>query len=287
MSNTNNVKLGVCKVFFGGVDLGFTQGGVDVEVKTDTHAVNVDQFGKSPINEVILGRTVSVKVPLAETTLDNLVRIMPGASIITSGAVKASGTVTFTGPCTIGDTVTLNGIVYTAVAAGSPLTQTANQFPLGTTAALQAAAFAAVINADENSTQSAIATANAGVVTLTADNFDSVFYSYNAYTMTKSSTIVTLSGATLAGGVVASKTSVSVPTAVGTSLLAIAQQLVLHPQSNADTNLNDDFVIPLAATAGALQFAYQLEKERIYNVSFMGYPNPTTGLLFMVGDPSA
>jgi hypothetical protein len=85
-SDTKNVKLGVCKVFFNNEDLGYTQGGVEVEVKTDTHKVNVDQFGKTTINEYIMGREVTVKVPLAETTLDNLVAIMPGAKMVVDSA---------------------------------------------------------------------------------------------------------------------------------------------------------------------------------------------------------
>lgn len=84
-SSTENVKLGVCSVLFDDVDLGFTKGGVEVEVATTTHEVKVDQTGETPINELITGRTVSVKVPLAETTLDNLVKIMPGATLITDG----------------------------------------------------------------------------------------------------------------------------------------------------------------------------------------------------------
>jgi len=286
VSNTNNVKLGICKIFFGGVDLGYTQGGVDVEVKTDTHIVNVDQFGKSPINEIIMGRTVTVKTPLAETTLDNLVRIMPGAVIVTAGGVKASGAVTFTGPCIANDTVTLNGIVYTAM-VGTGVTLNANEFIVGVTASDQAAKFAAVVNADENSDQTASATVASGIVTLTAVNYDSPFFSFNTYTLAKSSTAVTLSGTTLTGGANPTKEYVQVPTAIGTSLLGIAQKLVLHPQNNADTNLDDDFIIPLAATAGGLQFAYQLEKERIYNVTFTGYPDPNTGMLFQVGDATA
>ncbi|EOD9812545.1 hypothetical protein ACJ8GG_003588, partial [Acinetobacter baumannii] len=67
-SDVKNVKLGVCKIMFDGVDLGFTKGGVDVTVSTETHKVQVDQFGQTPINEYILGRTVVVKAPLAETT---------------------------------------------------------------------------------------------------------------------------------------------------------------------------------------------------------------------------
>ena len=94
MSDTKNVKLGVCKVFYDGVDLGYTQGGVDVTVKTETHKVNVDQFGKTTINEVILSRDVTAKTPLAETTLENLVKIMPGAVLTEVGGSAATGTIT-------------------------------------------------------------------------------------------------------------------------------------------------------------------------------------------------
>ncbi len=76
-SSTENVKLGVCTVLFDGNDLGYTKGGVEVEVATTTHEVKVDQFGETPISELITGRTVTVKTPLAETTLENLVAIMP------------------------------------------------------------------------------------------------------------------------------------------------------------------------------------------------------------------
>ena len=72
MSDTKNVKLGVCQVFFDGRDLGYTKGGVEVTVQSQTHEVNVDQFGQTAINEYIMGRKVKVKCPLAETTLQNL-----------------------------------------------------------------------------------------------------------------------------------------------------------------------------------------------------------------------
>lgn len=82
-SSTENVKLGVCTVLFDDEDLGFTKGGVEVTVATTTHEVKVDQFGETPVNEIITGRTITAKVPLAETTLENLVAIMPGATLIT------------------------------------------------------------------------------------------------------------------------------------------------------------------------------------------------------------
>lgn len=92
--NTENVKLGVCKVFFDGIDLGLTKGGVEVSVSTDTYKTEVDQFGKTAVKEQITGRNVSVKVPLAETTIQNISALMPGTTIVTSvgGALHLEAT---------------------------------------------------------------------------------------------------------------------------------------------------------------------------------------------------
>lgn len=173
-SSTNNVKLGVCRIYFNGIDLGYTQGGVDVEVSTDTHKVMVDQFGETEVNEYIMKRTCQVTVPLAETTVDNMVTIMPGATLVT-------------------DSVDTN------------------------------------------------------------------------------------------------KKRVDVTTGVGTSLLDSAQELILRP-IELDTQTPDkseDFVVPLAATAGALQFAYKVDEERVFNTVFTAYPDSATGKLFHFGDEDA
>lgn len=81
-SSVKNIKLGVCTVTFGGVDLGFTKGGVDVSITTETHEVNIDQHGETPVNEFVTSRKVEVTVPLAETTLENAIAIMPGATLV-------------------------------------------------------------------------------------------------------------------------------------------------------------------------------------------------------------
>ncbi|WP_287110968.1 hypothetical protein [Methylobacillus sp.] len=77
MSDTRNVKTGVSKLFLDGVDLGYTQGGVEFSSTTETHKVTVDQFGNTAIKESIIGRTCSVNAPLAETTLTNLASLFP------------------------------------------------------------------------------------------------------------------------------------------------------------------------------------------------------------------
>lgn len=80
-----NVRIGICSVTFKTVDLGFTQGGVEVEVTTETHKTLVDQHGSTPLAENIMGRSITVRCPFAETTLENLVALMPGATLITDG----------------------------------------------------------------------------------------------------------------------------------------------------------------------------------------------------------
>jgi hypothetical protein len=170
MSDTANVKLGVCQVSYDGVDLGYTKGGVEVEVSTDTYKSTVDQFGQTEINEYITKRTVKVKAPLAETTLENMVAIMPGATLVTDGLDPT-------------------------------------------------------------------------------------------------------------------KKRVDVTTGIGTNLLSMAKELKLTPIGATDSN--DDFIIPLAATSGSLQFAYKFDQERVFNCEFVGYPNPTSKVLFQVGDETA
>lgn len=165
-SDTQNVKVGVANLTLDGTDLGYTKGGVEVEVSTEKYTVTVDQFGQTPINDYIIGRSISVTTPLAETTIDNLVQIMPGATKIGSGPTKAE-----------------------------------------------------------------------------------------------------------------------VKTGVGTNLITNAGKLVVSPIATNDAS--EDIVIPKAATAGNMTFSYNLDSERVFNVQWTGYPDPTTGLLFVMGDEAA
>lgn len=281
-SDTKNVKLGVCAISFDGQDLGYTKGGVEVSVSTDTHEVNVDQFGKSTVNEIIMKRNIKVKVPLAETTLDNLVNIMPGATLVSDGA-KATGTITIATQPTNGQTITVNGktITFKTVAAG-PYDVT-----IGANAAASAVALAAVLNASTDGAIASAAYSVAGaVVTVTYDIRGILGNSFTIATGTAGAS-VTVSGATLTGGVAVTKARVDVGSGIGVSLLGISKTLVLHPTANAPNDLSEDFVVPLAATAGALQFTYDVDKERTYPVEFTGYPDPVTGKLFYIGDPTA
>jgi len=145
-SDTANVKLGVCKVTFDGVDLGYTKGGVEVEVSTETHKVMVDQFGNSEINERITGRSVKAKVPLAETTVELMATIMPGSTLTSELGTAATGTILFAGVPTEDDTITVNGVVFTFKA--TPVLAT--DIDIKVSAAAQATEVASILNASVN-----------------------------------------------------------------------------------------------------------------------------------------
>lgn len=289
-SDTKNVKLGVCQVFFGGQDLGYTKGGVEVSVSTETHKVEIDQFGKTPINEQVMGRELKVKVPMAETTLENMVAIMPGATLTETGGTVATGTITcVTAPIAGTDKLTINGQEINFVAA-NPL-ENECLIASGTwSAPAQATLLAAMLNASNNP---AIAAATYSVATavVTIKYGSSVIYGTtgrksvdgNAFTIATSGAKFTASGATLAGGADSTAKKVAVTSGIGTDLLTIAKELRLHPKGKAATDLSEDFIVPLAGTGGALTYGYKVDEERVYNVEFTGYPDPTTEVLYKVG----
>lgn len=173
MADPQNIKLGTCKISYGGVDLGLTAGGVEVTVGTSTHETKVDQYGDTVVNEFITGRSCTVSAPLAETTLENLIATMPGAKLVSDGA--------------------------------SP-----------------------------------------------------------------------------------TKKRVDVASGVGASLRELAKELILHPIALPDSDVSEDFIVPIAGVAGALNFAYKLDQERIFNTEFKAYPDQAKdGLLFQIGDKTA
>jgi hypothetical protein len=278
VSSTRNVKLGVCRVIYDGVDLGLTQGGVEVSVQSESHKVEVDQFGKTVINEYVMGRSAMVKVPLAETTMENMVKIMPGAELTEVGGAQATGTITFADEALANDIITINGVVFTCKASPSG----DYEFAPGLDATASAANLVAKLNASSNlAVEAATYSPVAGVITVTYGDKGVVG---NTFTLGENSSVVSVSGATLTGGVDPTTKFVEVSHGVGLDLLASAKELRLHPTAKADADKTDDFVFPLANTPGALQFAYKLDQERIFNVEFTGYPHPTTGKLFYIGN---
>jgi hypothetical protein len=296
-NKTSNVKLGYCQVIFNGVDLGFTQGGVEVSVKTETHKVNVDQLGKSTINEYIMGREVTAKVPLAETTLENLTAVMPGTTLTYNGGTVATGTITITTNPTNNQTIVVNGQTVTFVTA-LPATSNAPtplNVLIGASASATAANLAAALNAAINNPALSLATYSVAAAVVTVTYGNALLYGTtgaalaegNLFTLATGTAgaSITVSGAALSGGTDPNYKTVVAATGVGTSLLSLAKPLRLRPSYNvASQNNAEDFVIYLAMCSGSLQFAYKLENERIFNLEFSGYPDTNNNnRLFGIG----
>ena len=109
-------------------------------------------------------------------------------------AENASGTITFTSNPTAMDTITVNGVAITFVASGA----TGNQVNIGVNANATAAALQAFLAASGNALLTvATYTVATNVVTIT---YNAPGPTGNTFTLTKSSTAISLSGATLSGG---------------------------------------------------------------------------------------
>jgi hypothetical protein len=280
-NDPNNIRLGPCRVRWGGIDLGLTKGGVEVEVTTETKEVMVDQFGQTPVNEYITGRKVTVKCPFAETDIDTLYNLMrySGATINEGGGVKATGSITLTTNPTASDTVVVNGVTFTFVSAVTA----ANHILIGSTAADTRATLLTALQGSSNPLVNAAVYTSLSTAGVTV-TYKSSGIAGNAFTLAKTGSAVTVSGATLASGTAGTGRRVEVTSGVGVSLYGTAAELVLHPTEKLDTDRSEDFVVPKANTAGGLSFAYQNDTERLFNLTFTGYPNASTGLLFVYGD---
>lgn len=88
MSDITNVKVGACSVSFNGVDLGHTKGGVEVSYEPVYHDVSVDKYGETIVEKYLMGEKLTVKVPLAESTIANLKVAMPQATFGGAGNTR-------------------------------------------------------------------------------------------------------------------------------------------------------------------------------------------------------
>ncbi len=287
MSNSpTNIRVGPCRVRFGGRDVGLTKGGVDVELKTTTKLVQVDQFGNTPVDEYITGRELTVKCPFAETDLDSIYAMLKNSqtAMIDTSGVKATGSFTFTANPIAGDTLNINGAVYTfeTVVAFPPTAD--NQILIGATPIATAANIVSVLQESSNPLVLAAtytASPTAGTVNVTA------FQSGTAgNAITLSATLATQADVTvvaMTGGVNTTMKRVEIYTGIGESLMAVGQTLVLHPQNKNDDDQSEDFVVPIANTSGAFTLAYKLDQERVFNLTFTGYPDSVTKRLCYYG----
>lgn len=196
----------------------------------------------------------------------------------TSGAgVKASGTITFTGPGTNNDTITVNGTLITLV-TGTP---SGSQVKIGADAMATAGNLQTFLqnSVDANISQ-ATYVLNGAVITAT---FKLVGTGGNAFTLVKSSTNITLSGATLAGGQVPSSVSyASAPTTGGIDISALlgltsSLSIALVPGYDAESPVQCATALAAASTAWyGLMFAASVMPTDDQSLAVSGFIEPLT-----------
>lgn len=85
MADIDNVKLGPCSVKFNGVDVGHTKGGVTVNYEPEYYDIQVDKYGNTIAEKILVGESLKVTVPLAEMTLANMAIAIPNATSAAGG----------------------------------------------------------------------------------------------------------------------------------------------------------------------------------------------------------
>jgi hypothetical protein len=143
-----------------------------------------------------------------EAAIAGLRKCTFGTIVNNAGGVAATGTIVFSAANSVGDTIIINGVTFTAVASGA----TGNHFNVGSSATTQANLVAQAINAASNSLVNPFLNVNAasGTVTFTATQIVGLFplgSAGNLITIAKgvdSGSVMTVSGARLTGGVDAS-----------------------------------------------------------------------------------
>lgn len=88
MADVTNVDIGPCSVSLQGIDLGHTEGGVEVTYEPEFVDLHVDQYGNTNVESALLGEKLSAKCMLAEVTIANLHRAITNSTLATSGANK-------------------------------------------------------------------------------------------------------------------------------------------------------------------------------------------------------
>jgi hypothetical protein len=83
-------ERGPCQVKFGGIDLGYTKGGVKFAGEEFTSEVTYDQTGKTPQNIIFDGSKQTIDVPLANVDLSLLEDLIAGAEIDADGMVVSA-----------------------------------------------------------------------------------------------------------------------------------------------------------------------------------------------------
>ena len=75
------LDLGPCQVVFNSVALGETYGNVSFRYTEETRPIHEDSKGVSPVDEIHVGMSCEVEVPLTRVSLAQLATVIPSATV--------------------------------------------------------------------------------------------------------------------------------------------------------------------------------------------------------------
>ena len=78
--DSDNISIGPCYVFFAGVHVGHTFGGVTVSITQNTYELKSDQYGETPLRVLDAGLVMEVTVNMTESTFANLKLLFASAT---------------------------------------------------------------------------------------------------------------------------------------------------------------------------------------------------------------
>ena len=78
--DSDNISIGPCYVYFAGVHIGHTFGGVTVSINQNTYELKSDQYGETPLRVLDAGLVMEVTVNMTESTFANLKLLFASAT---------------------------------------------------------------------------------------------------------------------------------------------------------------------------------------------------------------
>lgn len=281
------IKIGVCDCFWrplpteaipnpDEIYLGLTKGGVELVYTPEWYEIQVDQFGKTATESVLIGEDIKARIPLAETDLSKLelfahtaTKIVESYQVSPATAQQITavilGTVESDGDAAI--TVTANGMNNSPKTISVPVVT-------GDDAEAVAGKVRTALSEDEDVSAFFNVSGEGDQIILTRKGA-----AVNDETMNLASDNGTCTGLTAAP-----TSTISIPGAVavneqrskltfgrkpGFRLEGVAGQLRLHPIAMGSSN-DEDVIIYRAANRAPLQLNYKLDEERIFSTEFQG-----------------
>lgn len=299
--NFETIKIGVCDCFWRPtptevnptpeeIYLGLTKGGVELIYTPEWHEITVDQFGNSLTESVLIGESVQVNVPLAETDLDKL-------SMFSHTATKISESETVTGQTQI-ETTTVSGSITVAGDVEVTITSSDQKEKV------------ILVPVEELDTSDEVAEKIRQVLENDSDitEFFTVSGTHSDITLTKKALEVNdelfnisikngdcegleeaLVSATIRFGkptVIESREKLTFGRRPGYRLEGLAGRIRVHPIALGNSN-EEDIIIYKAVNKAPLQLNYKLDEERIYSTEFVGMiqrKNVNGSMLWEIGD---